>query len=92
MLADRDYDSDSLHQDLLIHRTLPAIPSRNSHSAPQQTECKRYRDRNRIERMFNRLKQTRRIATCYHHTGLSFMSFLNFAAARLLIRSFLNVT
>jgi len=42
--------------------------------------------------MFNRLKQMRRIATRYDKTALSFMSFLNITAARLLIRSFLNVT
>ncbi|MFT8612097.1 MAG: hypothetical protein ABF727_05585 [Gluconobacter oxydans] len=44
-----------------------------------------------MERMFNRLKQMRRIATCYDKTALSFMSFLNIAAARLWIRSFVNV-
>ena len=90
MLADRDYDSDSFHQNLLIHGTLLTIPSRNSRSALQQTDWQCYR--NHIERMFNRLKQMRHIATRYDNTGLSFMSFLNLAAARLLIRSFLNVT
>ncbi|WP_415527965.1 hypothetical protein [Gluconobacter sp.] len=35
-----------------------------------------------MERMFNRLKQIRRIATHYDKTTLSFMSFLNIAAAR----------
>ena len=42
--------------------------------------------------MFNRLKQMRRIATRYDKTALSFMSFLNIAAARLWISSFVNVT
>ncbi|WP_308267624.1 transposase [Gluconobacter sp. P1D12_c] len=51
-----------------------------------------YRERNRIERLFNHLKQMRRIATRYDKTALSFMSFLNIAAARLWIRSFVNVT
>ena len=39
-----------------------------------------------------RPKQMRRIATRYDKTALSFMSFLNLAAARLWIRSFVNVT
>ncbi|MBS1068258.1 IS5 family transposase, partial [Gluconobacter cerinus] len=92
MLADRGYDSDSFRQELLIHGILPVIPSRKGRSAPQKTDWRRYRDRNHIERMFNRLKQMRRIATRYDKTALSFMSFLNIAAARLWIRSFVNVT
>lgn len=92
MLADRGYDSDSFRQDLLMHGILPVIPSRKGRSTPQNTAWRRYRDRNRIERMFNKLKQMRRIATRYNKTALSFMSFLNIAAARLWIRSFVNVT
>nr|WP_249193702.1 IS5 family transposase [Gluconobacter wancherniae] len=92
MLADRGYDSDSFRQDLLIHGILPVIPSRKGRSAPQKTDWRRDRDRNRIERMFNHLKQMRRIATRYEKTALSFMSFLNIAAARLWISSFFNVT
>ncbi|MEN3166268.1 transposase [Gluconobacter sp. OJB] len=79
------YDSDCFRQDLLIHGILPVIPSRKGRSAPQKTDWRRYRDRNRIERMFNHLKQMRRIATRYDKTALSFMSFLDLAAARLWI-------
>ncbi|WP_408874493.1 transposase [Gluconobacter sp. OJB] len=61
------------------------MPSRKGRSAPQKTDWRRYRDRNRIERMFNHLKQMRRIATRYDKTALSFMSFLDLAAARLWI-------
>ncbi|NVN05365.1 IS5 family transposase [Asaia spathodeae] len=90
MLADRGYDSDSFRHDLLMHGILPVIPSRKGRSTPQNTDWQRYRDRNRIERMFNHLKQMRRIATRYDKTVLSFISFLNLAAARLWIRSFVN--
>ncbi|MBS1020271.1 MULTISPECIES: IS5 family transposase [Gluconobacter] len=92
MLADRGYDSDSFRQELLVHGILPVIPSRKGRSAPQKTDWWRYRDRNRIERMFNKLKQMRRIATRYDETALSFMSFLNIAAAKLWIRFFVNMT
>jgi len=69
-----------------------AIPSHKGRKAPQQTDWQRYRDRNRIEQVFNMLKQMRRIATRYEKTAQSFMSFLNLAAARLWIGSFVNVT
>ncbi|MCG6116282.1 MAG: hypothetical protein MEQ84_13915 [Mesorhizobium sp.] len=35
-----------------------------------------------------KMKQQRRLATCYYKTVLSFESFLNFAAARLWLESF----
>ncbi|WP_370664326.1 transposase [Neokomagataea thailandica] len=85
ILADRGYDSDSFRQDLLLHGILPVIPSRKGRSALQKTDWRRYKNRNRIEQM-------RRIATRYGTTALSYMSFLNLAAARLWIRSFVNVT
>ena len=44
----------------------------------------------RIERMFNRLKQFRRIATRYDKTALSFIGFLCLAAAKLWLPSFVN--
>ncbi|WP_408871155.1 transposase [Gluconobacter kondonii] len=68
------------------------LPSRKGRNTPQKTDWRRYRNRNRIERMFNRPKQMRRIATRYDKTALSFMSFLNLAATRLWIESFINVT
>ncbi|MBS1023710.1 transposase, partial [Gluconobacter cerinus] len=75
-----------------MHGILPVIPSRKGRSTPQNTDWRRYSDRNRIERMFNKLKQMRRITTRYDKTALSFMSFLNIAAARLWIRSFVNAS
>ena len=42
--------------------------------------------------MFNRLKQSRRIATRYDKTAASFIGFLNLAAARIWLSSFVNRT
>ena len=46
----------------------------------------------RIERMFNRLKQSRRIATRYDKTATSFLAFLSLAAVRIWLPSFVNRT
>nr|WP_265589636.1 IS5 family transposase [Gluconobacter cadivus] len=91
MLANRGYDSACFRQDLLQRGILPVIPSRKGRSAPQRTDWWRYREWNRIERMFNPLRQMRRISSRYDKTALSFMSFLHIAAAKLWIRSFINV-
>lgn len=49
-----------------------------------------YRDRNRVERMFNRLKQCRRIATRYDKTSASYLGFLALAAAKLWMPTYVN--
>ena len=39
---------------------VPAIPPKANRKNPPPCDCKAYKDRNRIEHMFNRLKQFRR--------------------------------
>lgn len=45
-----------------------------------------YRERNNVERFFNRLKQFRRIATRYDKLGANFMAFVQLAAVRISLR------
>lgn len=88
LLADKGYDGDRFRESLLIRGILPIIPPRPNRKVPEHPEYRRYRDRNRIERMFNKLKQSRRIATRYDKTALFFASFLSLAAARLWLKTF----
>lgn len=90
LLADKGYDGDRFRESLLIQGILPIIPPRSNRKAPEHPDYRRYKDRYRIERMFGKLKQQRRIATRYDKTILSFESFLNLAAVRLWLKSFVN--
>lgn len=90
VLADKGYDSDDVRSSLLLKGILPVIPSKGSRKHPIPCDFVAYRDRNRVERMFNRLKHFRRIATRYDKTALSFRSFLNIAAAKIWLPSFVN--
>jgi transposase len=92
LLADKGYDGDRFRENLLMRGILPIIPPRSNRKLPVHPDYRRYRDRNRIERMFGKLKEQRRIATRYDKTVLSFESFLNLAAARLWLKSFVNAT
>lgn len=92
MLADKGYDGDDVRQNLLIHGILPVIPSRANRCEPIPHDVESYKDRNLVERMFNRLKQFRRIATRYDKTAMSFLAFLKIAAAKLWLPSFVNRT
>jgi transposase len=42
--------------------------------------------RNRMERFFNRLKESRRVATRYDHTAQSFLGFAKLAAIKIWMR------
>lgn len=92
MLADKGYDGNTIREALLLRGILPGIPPKSSRWAPVKCDYRAYKDRNRIERMFNRLKQFRRIATRYDKTARSFLGFLCLAAARLWLPSFVNTT
>lgn len=92
LLADNGYDGDTVRENLLFHGILPVIPPRSNRSQPIACNFLRYKDRNRIERMFNRLKQFRRIATRYDKTAKFFLGFLHLAAAKLWLPAFVNRT
>ena len=65
MLADRGYDADWFREALIDRGITPCIPGRKSRSKTIKYDKRRYKRRNRIERMFGRLKDWRRISTRY---------------------------
>ncbi len=73
MLADKGYDGDEVRTTLLMIGVLPVIPPKSNRKQQIACDFAAYKDRNCIERMFNRLKQARRIATRYDKTAISFL-------------------
>ncbi len=63
MLADRGYNADRFRDALQQKGIKPCIPGRKSRSKTIIYDKRRYRCRNRIEVMFGRLKDWRRVAT-----------------------------
>ena len=92
LLADKGYDGDAVREALLLQGILPVIPPKANRKVHIPCDFSRYRDRNRIERMFGYLKHMRRIGTRYEKTALSFASFLNLAAIRRWLKDFVNRT
>lgn len=92
MLADEGYDGDDVRRSLFLRGVMPVIPPKANRRTPVQCDFRQDRDRNRIERMFNRLKQARRIATRYDKTAVSFMAFLCLAASRIWLKDYVNTT
>lgn len=56
LLADKGYDGDRFRESLLFRGSLPIIPPRLNRKAQEHPDYRRYRDRNRVERMFARPK------------------------------------
>jgi transposase len=92
LLADKGYDGDAVREDLLWRGILPIIPPKANRREPATCDFRRYRDRNQVERLFNRLKQSRRIATRYDKTASSFLGFLSLAAVKLWLTDYVNRT
>jgi len=90
LLADKGYDGDAVREDLLWRGILPIIPPKANCREPAACDFRRYRDRNQVERLSNRLKQSRRIATRYDKTATSFLGFLCLASAKLWLTHYVN--
>ena len=80
LLADRGYDADWFRETLVDNATMPCIPGRKSRKKAVKYDKRRYKRRNRIERMFGRLKDWRRVSTRYHRCPKVFLSAIALAA------------
>ncbi len=81
MLGDKGYDADWFRAALTERGIAPCIPSRATRSAPIRHDRVLYRQRHKIEIMFGRLKDWRRIHTRYDRCAHTFMSAICIAAA-----------
>ncbi|KXV71156.1 transposase [Acetobacter malorum] len=80
MLADRGYDADWFREALEEKGIKPCIPGRKSRAKPVKYDKRKYKRRHRIEIMFGRLKDWRRVATRYDRCPTVFFSAVCLAA------------
>ena len=80
VLADTAYDSDENRAYCAQKGIEVIIPSHPNRVAPLPMDEQTYRDRNKVERFFGRLKQYRRLATRYDKTIVSFLAFWHIGA------------
>ena len=80
LLGDRGYDADWFRDALQARGITPCIPGRKSRTEPIRYDKRRYKRRNRIEIMFGRLKDWRRVATRYDRCPTVFLSAIALAA------------
>jgi transposase len=84
---DKGYDADRIRERLALDGVEPVIPPISSRCKILLYDKSLYRQRNRIERFFNKIKNFRRIATRYDKLRRSFFAALHLVAAFLIIKN-----
>ena len=83
VLADTAYDSDALRTQIAQTGAVAVIPPRPNRLQPPHLDPLTYRNRNQVERLINRLKQFRRVATRYDKLAESYAAFVQLRAITL---------
>ncbi|HVI91825.1 MAG TPA: IS5 family transposase [Dongiaceae bacterium] len=81
LIADKGYDSDAFRKALAARDILPCIPPRAGRRSPAKYCATTYQRRHKVENMFAKLKDWRRIATRYDRCAHTFFSAICVAAA-----------
>ncbi len=92
VIGDRAYDSDALVSAVRAAGGEAHIPSRSYRSPSRSIDPAVYRQRNLVERFFNKLKHFRRIATRYDKLARNFLAAVMLASTRLWTRAYESTT
>jgi transposase len=86
VIADKAYDADRLRDLIKARGAIANIPHMIRRKKRFRWTKALYRQRNHVERFFNKLKHFRRIATRYDKLGATFLAFIQLAAVRISLR------
>ena len=81
VIADKGYDSDDIRTFITKAKMIAVIPTRRNRKVQIPHDKKRYKERNRIERLFGKLKQNRRIATRFDRNDANYLAFIYLACS-----------
>jgi transposase len=77
LAGDKGYSSPTARRRLRQRRISPVIPTRKDQRPQPNFDREAYRERNKVERLINRLKQFRRIATRYEKRAANYLAMVN---------------
>ncbi len=86
ILADKSYDADYVVKASEFIGAEVVIPSKSNRTEVRSFDKDLYKERNLIERMFNKLKIFRRVATRYDKTVAAYLAFVVVAGICLWLR------
>ena len=85
VIADKGYDADYVVEDIESRGAQAVIPPRSNRKQLRDYDKYLYKERNLVERFFNKLKHFRRIATRYEKTSRNYLAMVTFAAIIILM-------
>jgi transposase len=88
LLADRGYDADWIRDLIRSRGGWANIPPKKNRINPINFSPYLYKDRNLVERFFNKIKHFRRIATRYDKLAANFLAMLKLACFRIWMRAY----
>jgi len=80
VLGDTAYDGDATRTQIKKLKAKACIKPHRNRTRTKRYDKHRYRNRNRVERFFGRIKRCRRVATRYEKTTENFAGFVWLAA------------
>ncbi len=83
LLADKGYDADAIREELADADIEAVIPAKRNRKSPAPHDDEKYKWRNLIKRLFNKLNNWRRVATRYDKSKESYLGFVAVAAVKL---------
>lgn len=86
VMADKAYDADRLYRMIIDQGGDPVVPPRRHRKRQHTYDAALYKERNRVERFFSRIKHFRRIATRYDKLASTFRGFITLAAIMLWLK------
>ena len=87
VVADRGYDSLALVERVASRGGRAHIPTQSRVRLQRTVPPSLYRQRNKIERFFSRIKQFRRVATRFEKHATNFLAAIALASVRIWLRS-----
>jgi transposase len=92
VVADRGYDSRAIVELIEARGARAHIPTLRTRRVQRSVTTKLYRQRNLIERCFNKLKHFRRIATRFEKLARNYLAAVLLASTRLWTRLYESTT
>ena len=86
VIADRGYAQAALVNAIEARGAEAVIPSRVNQKAQRTVDPHLYRERNLVERFWNKAKQYRRVAIRYEKKAVNFLAFVKVAAMMIMLK------
>lgn len=90
VLADKGYDTDAILEHVALMGAAAVIPPKRNRKQQREYDKTLYKQRNRIERCFSRLKHFRRFATRYEKNKINFQALVALACSWLHLQLYVD--